>query len=90
MKVRCPHCGNDDLTKIQWQEWIPVSRPILAVRDGKIEVDGDAEQLYSEEAKNESLYCNGCFEAFPIPEGVIIDHLSGVELALRARGETPQ
>jgi len=82
MKIRCPHCGNDDLTKIQWQEWVPAVRPLLAVRDGELLVDMEAEHLDSEGARGESLYCRCCYEEFPVPEGLAVDHVTAAEGAV--------
>ena len=86
MKVQCPHCGNKDLEKIEWQEWVPAIRPLLGIQDGELLVDVDSEHLDSEGAKDQSLYCKSCYTEFPIPEELTVDHVTGAELAIRARG----
>jgi hypothetical protein len=69
MKLKCPHCGNEDLEDILLGEWVPSQRRIHGIRDGKIYASPESNEIF-EVAKDEHLFCGNCCEEFDKPEGL--------------------
>lgn len=83
-RIRCPHCGNDDLQQIAWQEHIPSTREIAMYADGMLWVDASNYKDHGEAADGEELYCLKCDGgSFPIPRSVGITHVEPDEIEAR-------
>lgn len=75
-EITCPNCGNKDLETIMWAEWVPVWRPLLELKDGRLLVEPNEQMApgWWESGKDEGLFCKACCSDFKIPDGVTIDH----------------
>jgi hypothetical protein len=67
-KLKCPHCGNEDLDTLFYGEWIPSQRKILSVDEkGTLFVDSYGDDK-PEAAKDSHLWCDGCTEESELPD----------------------
>lgn len=83
--IACPKCGGSE---IAWQEWIPSTREILGIKDGRILVASDSYQDDGLDADGDGeLFCRDCAAEFPIPSALTVHHDDARSLAAILRGE---
>lgn len=73
--LRCPSCGNTDLSGIRFLEWVPSTRPIERFDGAQLQIGSDYRDDY-EGAKDDSLECRRCFATWPIPKEVAVEFRS--------------
>lgn len=69
--LKCPHCGNTDLSKMGYVEDC-LSERSISFRDGTL-FYSETSTEYPEYADNERLNCKECGKDFPLPEGMPVD-----------------
>lgn len=81
-EIKCPDCGNTDLSQMEWYELIPSYRPIHGVlpsaRNPRL-VLGDEGIEFWEGSEGGTIMCRKCDTEVPIPENLESDFMSKAE-----------
>lgn len=94
MKIKCPYCGNDDLSFMESFERVPSYRAVFGLRapskpGGKqtlvLAEEGD---VFWEGAEKSVLVCRECDMEFDIPEDLAVDYMSESEYESLKKDET--
>ena len=69
-EIKCPHCGNSDINRIQHCTTFPSSyyRRLTREEDGSIWADDYVNDVVEDlEALSKKLFCESCVKYFPDP-----------------------
>lgn len=72
--LQCQNCGNDEIERMRWQEYVPAER-CIAFKDGVLQIDGGSEEFQNESAVCQSLICLECCVETEIPEHFKLEHV---------------
>ncbi len=70
-EIKCPHCGNSDIGRIQHCTTFPSSyyRRLLRKKDGSIFAEEHVNDVVEDlESLSKTLLCEGCYKYFPDPD----------------------
>ena len=74
--LTCPHCGNDELTKLTFRAPVYEIRNFKLDDDGNLAVDGNEvlDYLHQVDMQHPQVHdhglCEVCRKEFPLPEGI--------------------
>ena len=72
--IKCPHCNNSDLTKIEFVEDVQSTRTLEGFSDdGTFYISPESNE-HVEYAENSRLSCKECNKDFPLPDGLNIEY----------------
>ena len=78
--IRCPHCGNTDLDKMQLFEYVErywqnsADRTVLRTVGGRLVVDAGRDEINVDSTSGElRMYCHACAQNFDLPKGIEIE-----------------
>ena len=78
--IRCPECGNEDVTLFRYLEDIQNWRRCQALSENTLTIDGYYETDGYDDGANPRLECHAatddgdeCLHEFPIPDGIELE-----------------
>jgi len=70
-KIKCPKCGNNDLSKIVYSEKVPSEYRLLGLDpDGVLCIDAESNVTEYEYSEDRELMCKACGYSFVLPETI--------------------